>query len=45
MNIIGKNVKKAQQKLKVEPSYIFVLHDEMEMKLGRYKIAKGLSLW
>ncbi|MDQ3098380.1 MAG: aminoacyl-tRNA hydrolase [bacterium] len=41
MNLSGKAVKAAQQMYKIEPSNIWILHDDLDLELGRLKIQIG----
>ena len=43
MNVIGKNVKTARKVYRVEQEGIVVLHDDLEQKLGKFRIVKGTS--
>ena len=43
MNIIGKNVKQALKAFSIPKEQIIVLHDDLEQKLGKYRIVKSTS--
>jgi len=44
MNLSGSPVKKVLTKLKLEPSEVLVVHDELEMAIGKFRHAgPGLS--
>ena len=43
MNIIGKNVKQALKAFTIPKEQIIVLHDDLEQKLGKYRIVKSTS--
>lgn len=43
MNIIGQNVAKAVKHFKIDKSKIYVVHDELEHKLGKVRVVKGTS--
>ena len=43
MNILGKNVKQALSTFKIPKENIIVIHDDLEQKLGKYRIVKGTS--
>ena len=43
MNIIGKNVAKAMKSEKIEKTNLIVIHDDLEQKLGRFRVVKGTS--
>jgi len=41
MNDSGSFVKKLVDKYKVEPSDLYIIHDDLDIKLGEFKIQKG----
>ena len=43
MNVLGKNVKAALKVFNVPQENIIVLHDDLEQKLGKFRIVKGTS--
>jgi peptidyl-tRNA hydrolase len=46
MNIIGKNVSKAlksERLLEAKATSLIVLHDDLEQRLGRYRVVRGTS--
>ena len=43
MNVIGKNVKASLKVFGVEKESIIVLHDDLEQKLGKFRIVKSTS--
>lgn len=46
MNIIGKNVSKAlrsERLLETKAASLIVLHDDLEQRLGRYRVVRGTS--
>ena len=43
MNILGKNIKSAISSFKIPPENMIILHDDLEQKLGKYRIVKGTS--
>lgn len=43
MNILGTNVQRALQTFSVNQKQLIVLHDDLEMKIGNYKIVQGTS--
>ena len=43
MNIIGQNVSKAAKHFKIDKTKIYVVHDELEHKLGKVRVVKGTS--
>ena len=38
MNVIGKNVKQALKAFKIQREHIIVFHDDLEQKLGKYRV-------
>eukprot|EP00347_Sterkiella_histriomuscorum_P005628 403355871 len=43
MNIIGVNVSAALKSFQVEKQNIIILHDDLERKLGNFRVVKGTS--
>lgn len=43
MNDSGSFVKKFSRTYKLEPSHLFVAHDDLDIPLGQYKIQKGVG--
>ena len=43
MNVIGSNVAKALKYYKIDKSNLIVIHDDLEQKLGKFRIVKGTS--
>lgn len=46
MNIIGKNVAKAMKSerlIETKTTSLIVFHDDLEQKLGRFRVVKGTS--
>ena len=43
MNVLGKNVRKALKAFSIPKEQIIVLHDDLEQKLGNYRVVKGTS--
>ncbi len=43
MNDSGSFVKKISRTHKLEPSHLFVVHDDLDIPLGQYKIQKGVG--
>jgi len=41
MNDSGSFVKKLVDKYKIEPSDLYIIHDDLDIKLGEFKIQKG----
>jgi PTH1 family peptidyl-tRNA hydrolase len=43
MNLSGKAARKLRRKLKIEPGFILVIHDDIDLKEGTIRIRKGGS--
>ena len=43
MNVIGSNVKSGLSTFKLDKSSLVVVHDDLEQKIGKYRIVQGTS--
>lgn len=43
MNIIGKNTAKALKSERLDKTALIVLHDDLEQRLGRFRVVQGTS--